>query len=120
MKNKIAAFIVSFAFVFSLAGCSSSESNTPTPVASASVSNSEVFLIVLHENTDSWDLVSDAQIVDLATSLCGAWSRGASFEDVASVMLNSGYSAGEGGYFIGAATEVYCPEFGSIIEDYNS
>lgn len=80
-----------------------------TPVEPPS-SDDAIFLQVLRDGTNSWDSVPDADVIELAQLMCGAWDNGASFEEIAQVLLDSGYSQNEAGYFIGAGTETYCPE----------
>lgn len=70
-----------------------------------------VFLQVLREGTNSWDNLPDADVISLAHSMCGAWDNGSTFEEIAQIFLDSGYNQTDAGYFIGAGTEAYCPEY---------
>lgn len=74
-----------------------------------------LFLQVLRQNTDSWDNIPDDAVVSLAESMCGAWDEGSSFRDIASIFLKNGYSPEESGFFIGAGTQAYCPEYSGRI-----
>lgn len=88
--------------------------STPAPTAD------EVFLTVLRNETDAWDAVDDALVVDLAHKMCDAWESGASMHDIGGVMMELGYDAYEAGFFMGAGTETYCPEYSGVFESPSS
>lgn len=75
----------------------------------------DIFLRVLRDGTDSFDHASDSKVVKLAHVLCGLWDDGQSLDSVFSMLYSVGYSAQESGFFVGAATQAYCPQYDNLI-----
>jgi hypothetical protein len=139
MKKIIAAFLT--VFVLSFTACSGETETQPTetvtvtesPVVGPTVPETPptppstslapetvapepndldaIFVQVLRENTNSWDNIPDADVVELANLMCDVWREGATFEEIGQILIDSGYPQNEAGFFIGAGTEAYCPEF---------
>lgn len=88
----------------------------PPDTPEQNLSQAEViFLDVLKENTTEFAADSDEALLGLADEICKAWDRGVTFNEIADVMIQSGYSPTDGGFFIGAATQSFCPQHVSKI-----
>lgn len=113
--KRFAIFITSIIFALGLTSCTDKEPDRPIKdevvETAPEPTREEVFLRVLRDETDAWDNEADAEVVDLAKSMCEAWGRDASFTDVAAIFLQTGYTPREGGGFIGAGTQAFCPEY---------
>lgn len=124
MKRRIAAAVTAAIFVFGASGCTvpTSDNSQPTETVTVAPSESapesqaeEVFPDVIRDNTDSFDQETDESINGLARTMCDAWEDGATFGDLAGIMLETGFSPREAGFFIGAGTAAFCPQFSSEI-----
>jgi hypothetical protein len=74
------------------------------------------FLSVIGKGGITWPSEKTQQVIDTGRAVCQDWDNGASFEqevsDLTSVTDWSDYQAG---YFIGAATGAFCPEYESKV-----
>jgi len=128
MKRKFAAVTAAFLFA-ALSACGGDTTSEPSPttvtvtaeptqpesVYPPESSIDEAFLGLLRDNTDSWDTLPDTEVITLAEEMCGAWSRGGTFEEIAGIMVDSGFDPYESGFFMGAGTEFYCPEYSDLV-----
>lgn len=74
------------------------------------------FLALIAQGGITWPSEKTAQVIETGKAVCGDFAKGASFEqevtDLTSVTSWSDYRAG---YFIGAATAAFCPEYGDNV-----
>jgi hypothetical protein len=69
-----------------------------------------IFISVLDEEGITYTSASDA--IAVANGVCGFLSEGNSLEDATlEVMNESGLGVQQSGFFVGAATASYCPEY---------
>lgn len=87
-------------------------SATPTPTLSVLEKDADFYNFVQRHpwsqngnGRDDW--------IDLANAMCGAFDRGALYDDVATILIDelSGFSLGDARDFIRKSVEVYCPEY---------
>jgi len=72
----------------------------------------EDFLKVIADGGIEWPSGSTQAIIDGGHGVCEDWDNGASFADeVASITDATGWSDYDAGFFIGAATGAFCPEY---------
>lgn len=133
MRNKIVSVVLASALALSFSACGEDSSEpTATVTVTASPEPSETlseapslgtvsdaeFAKVVRDNTDSFDLSPDADIVGAAQSACDFLDEGATADEVFEVIVDSGVDAFDGGFLVGAGVEVYCPEYSSVFEGY--
>lgn len=106
---------------FSFAGCS--DESDAEPIATVTVTESatqepvegqlpdDIFIKLVQDQTESFDYVPDATILELAQNICEFWESGGTVEQAFQIVRKSGIDSYDGGFFIGAATEAYCPEY---------
>lgn len=81
-------------------------------VATAHADTKDSQFIQLLQNEGISDHISDSHAIDAAHTVCSKLTEGMTPTQVASDVLNSSLMpAYHSGYFVGAAIEVYCPEF---------
>ena len=72
----------------------------------------EDFLTVITNGGITWPADKTPQVIETGRAVCTDWSNGASFEqEVADLTSVTEWSDYQAGYFIGAATGAFCPEF---------
>ena len=70
------------------------------------------FLTVITNGGITWPSDKTAQVVETGHAVCEDWSNGATFEqEVADLTSVTDWSDYQAGYFVGAATGAFCPEF---------
>lgn len=70
------------------------------------------FLSVIAEYGITWPSEKTAQVIETGYAVCQDWDNGATFEqEVIDLAGATGWSNGDAGYFIGAATGAFCPEY---------
>lgn len=70
------------------------------------------FLQVITGGGITWPPDKTQQVVETGYAVCQDWDNGASFEkEVADLTSVTGWSDYQAGYFIGAATGAFCPEY---------
>ncbi|CAN3130851.1 DUF732 domain-containing protein [Mycobacterium sp. smrl_JER01] len=70
------------------------------------------FLTVISGGGITWPPDKTAQVIETGYAVCQDWNSGASFEqEVADLTSVTNWSDYQAGYFIGAATGAFCPEF---------
>ena len=70
------------------------------------------FLTVIAGGGITWPEDKAQQVVETGYAVCQDWANGASFEqEVADLTSVTGWSDYQAGYFIGAATGSFCPEY---------
>ena len=80
--------------------------------ATAFATPEDDFLTVITNGGITWPPDKSAQVVETGKAVCTDWSNGASFEqEVADLTGVTSWSDYQAGYFIGAATGAFCPEF---------
>lgn len=52
-----------------------------------------------------------AELIDLAGLICDAYAHGISDREASQIMIESGFTATDGGYVVGAAQAAFCPEY---------
>lgn len=80
----------------------------------------ELFVEYVRQETTTLGTVPDATIVEFAESVCAAYDRGATPEDVVGVILQHGTSEAQiSDYAVvaGAGVAAYCPEYGDMLVD---
>jgi len=60
--------------------------------------------------------VPDSQMIELGHMVCGQFDIGQTFVDVVTMGVESGYTYGQIGGFIGASTAAYCPNHSDVIQ----
>lgn len=105
MKGMVAAIALLFTF-----GCSVPIQSSPEPIAPPKPSGKDIFLQVVHNEAPMTRNLNDADLVNLAGKICDAFDVGATFEEVAYVMLDGGLNANAAGVIIGASIAWKCPE----------
>lgn len=104
----VIALLLSAVLTFGTAACGSkTETVSPEPT----YSTDENFAELVKDNTAEFDTLSDPAIVGLANTICDGFEAGMSFEDVAMIFFEAKYDVNDAGYFLGAATVTYCPEY---------
>jgi hypothetical protein len=80
------------------------------PVAAAGPE--EDFLTVLSDGGLSWPSGTTQAIIDGGYGVCADWANGAEFADeVVDIVDATGWSEYDAGFFVGAATGAFCPEY---------
>lgn len=70
------------------------------------------FLTVISDGGITWPSDKTAQVIETGYAVCQDWASGASFEqEVADLTEVTGWSDYQAGYFVGAATGAFCPEY---------
>ncbi|MGE0214300.1 DUF732 domain-containing protein [Mycolicibacterium sp.] len=70
------------------------------------------FLQVIAGGGITWPEGKEPQVVETGYAVCQDWDNGATFEqEVADLTSVTGWSEYQAGYFIGAATGAFCPEY---------
>lgn len=128
MRKKIAGFMVAVMVGFSFAGCSTGDSEQPTatvtvtaeptpetPEAPMGSVSDEMFADLIRQNTNAFDNASDQQIVKAAEAGCSYFDEGATFEQAAMVIVESGVDVYDGGFLLGAGVANYCPEYTDLL-----
>lgn len=91
-----------------------------TPEVDPDVARDDLFVDYVRDNTTTLATVPDATIVEFAQSVCAAYDRGATPEDVVGVILqHSSTEAQVTDYAVvaGAGVAAYCPEYGDMVVD---
>lgn len=109
----IATFVALVVMTLSLAGCiqvAGEPEQKPSATASYNLSDEEYADLVRSEapslnDVPTGDLVENAQLV------CESFELGASFDEIAFMFLDSGFTSNEAGTLIGGAVGWHCPEF---------
>jgi hypothetical protein len=84
------------------------------PVASADPEGD--FLTVISDGGITWPSDKTAQVIETGYAVCQDWASGATFEqEVADLTEVTSWSDYQAGYFIGAATGAFCPEYESKV-----
>jgi hypothetical protein len=80
------------------------------PVAAAGPE--EDFLSLLSDGGLTWPSGTTQSIIDGGYGVCTDWANGAEFVDeVVDIIDATGWSEYDAGFFVGAATGTFCPEF---------
>ncbi|UXA17399.1 DUF732 domain-containing protein [Mycobacterium sp. SMC-4] len=70
------------------------------------------FLSVIADYGITWPSDKTAQVIETGYAVCQDWVNGATFEqEVLELAGATGWPNADAGYFIGAATGAFCPEF---------
>ncbi|UXA12823.1 DUF732 domain-containing protein [Mycobacterium sp. SMC-8] len=70
------------------------------------------FLTVIGNGGITWPSDKTQQVIETGYAVCQDWDNGASFEqEVADLTSVTDWSDYQAGYFIGAATGAFCPEY---------
>lgn len=70
------------------------------------------FLTVIAGGGISWTADQTQQVIETGYAVCQDWANGASFEqEVADLTSVTSWSDYQAGYFVGAATGSFCPEY---------
>ncbi len=70
------------------------------------------FLTVIGNGGITWPSDKTQQVIETGRAVCQDWDSGASFEqEVADLTGATDWSDYQAGYFIGAATGAFCPEY---------
>lgn len=70
------------------------------------------FLTVISDGGITWPSEKTAQVIETGYAVCNDWENGVSFEqEVADLTSVTDWSDYQAGYFIGAATGAFCPEY---------
>ena len=70
------------------------------------------FLTVITNGGITWPADKTPQVVETGHAVCQDWDNGATFEqEVADLTSVTSWSDYQAGYFIGAATGAFCPEY---------
>ncbi|WP_082972918.1 MULTISPECIES: DUF732 domain-containing protein [unclassified Mycobacterium] len=82
-----------------------------TPIANAD-STDDVFLQALTKQGITFTNLSDQTVVNAGHGVCQDWANGATLAQTLSDVQGAlGLSDHNSGYFIGAATQSYCPQY---------
>ncbi|WP_374021951.1 DUF732 domain-containing protein [Mycobacterium sp. HNNTM2301] len=81
------------------------------PMANADATD-DVFLQALGQQGISFPNLSSQTVVNAGHGVCQDWSNGATLaQTMADVKSGLGLTDNNSGYFIGAATQSYCPQY---------
>ncbi|GAB3218319.1 DUF732 domain-containing protein [Mycolicibacterium hippocampi] len=70
------------------------------------------FLTVISDGGITWPSDKTAQVIETGYAVCQDWAAGVTFEqEVADLTSATAWSDYQAGYFIGAATGAFCPEY---------
>ena len=70
------------------------------------------FLSVISNGGITWESEKTPQVIETGYAVCQDWDNGATFEqEVADLTSVTAWSDYQAGYFIGAATGAFCPEY---------
>ena len=70
------------------------------------------FLTVISDGGITWPSDKTAQVIETGYAVCQDWAGGITFEqEVADLTSVTSWSDYQAGYFIGAATGAFCPEY---------
>lgn len=92
------------------ASSSPSEDSSPKTQSTPKVSDDK-FVGVVKDNTNAFDTVDTATLVTLAHSVCTAWDNGLNLVGHLQLFIKHDFPAKDSGFFIGAATAAYCPQY---------
>jgi len=83
------------------------------PIANADPDSTDtVFLQVLSQQGISFPSLSDQTVVNAGKGVCSDWSQGANLAQTLSDVKSAlSLSDSNSGFFIGAATQAYCPQY---------
>lgn len=74
------------------------------------------FLTIISDGGITWPSDKTAQVIETGYAVCQDWENGATFEqEVADLTEVTSWSDYQAGYFIGAATGAFCPEYGDKV-----
>jgi hypothetical protein len=87
-------------------------SSLGTSLATAHADTIDSKFLTLLQNVGISDHVSPSHAIEAGHTVCSKLEQGLTPKEVASDVLNSSaMPAYESGYFVGAAIEMYCPQF---------
>lgn len=70
------------------------------------------FLTVISNGGITWASDKTAQVIETGYAVCQDWANGITFEqEVADLQSVTSWTDYQAGYFIGAATGAFCPEY---------
>ncbi|MBX7448130.1 DUF732 domain-containing protein [Mycolicibacterium sp. 3033] len=74
------------------------------------------FLTVIGKGGITWPSDKTEQVLDTGRAVCQDWENGATFEqEVADLTSVTDWTDYQAGYFVGAATGAFCPEWESKV-----
>ncbi|MCH9735080.1 MAG: DUF732 domain-containing protein [Actinomycetia bacterium] len=74
------------------------------------------FLILISKGGITWPPEKTALVIETGKAVCGDFAKGASFDqEVADLRSATSWSEDRAGYFIDAATQAFCPEYGGKV-----
>lgn len=91
-----------------LAGCSSANRSGPAQSSSGAAANATFATMVEQRGLAGHG--SPAALRDLAGTICTAYARGHSRQDVVTDLVNGGWSAADAGALSDVAVAAYCPQ----------
>lgn len=113
-KNQM-KFLAAIVLSLALVGCSDTEPVSPSPIEQTIPSTDELYVAQLRDDNPSLSDVSDEQLISLGQEICSAFDRGVTFDEVAQITVDNGFSPENGGWMIGTAIGAYCPEHEGVI-----
>lgn len=89
---------------------------TPTPKPAAKttgpgVSKEAVYLAVMRKEYPQLKKTDNKVLLDAAHGVCNMYDKGYSFVQIGYTAIDSGMTAEQAGYLIGASTSVFCPQY---------
>ncbi|AFM19177.1 Protein of unknown function (DUF732) [Mycolicibacterium chubuense NBB4] len=74
------------------------------------------FLTVISKGGITWPSEKTRQVIETGYAVCQDWENGATFEkEVADLTSVTDWTDYQAGYFVGAATGAFCPEYESKV-----
>lgn len=118
---KIIYTVIAIAMTFVVSGCTGDSEATPTETVTVTASPEpdnidDMFVELVKDETDAFDYSSDSEILELADNICKFWESGGTVDRAFDIVVESGVDAYDGGFFVGAATGAYCPEYSDLLE----
>lgn len=83
----------------------------PVQVTEAPVSKEEAFLTIMRKEYPQLKNTSDKVLIDAAHAVCDLYDDGKTFLDIVGMLLDSGMTAEQAGYTIGASSAAFCPNY---------
>lgn len=115
---RIISSVIAFLLVaLFLTGCDSdNEDKTSTAPVSDTMTDTEIFLKVVHDRAPELKGVPDSNLTNLGNSLCDLLDAGGTVEDFFDITLSSGLSPNVSGTIAGAGVAAFCPKYGYLFE----
>lgn len=115
-----------------LSGCDSSpdtDTGTPTNTDTTTqphndnssfnrVSKDQAFIHTIRDSAElPYTLTSapDSSFISLAHTTCDAFDRGVTVSDLSTMFTEAGFDTYQTGFFLGASTAAYCPEYKDVV-----